>query len=177
MLQKTISLFYSSAATYSFGYNDPSFNHIKVIGIYSLALALLALTLFMFRRMLVNKRSRTTSETWGCGYVAPIPKAQYTGMSYARTFAKLFGFIVNEQSVTKKIAKTELFPSLQGFTSTYTDIWEKYIVQPPIRWLNILLNNFNFIQNGKIQSYVVYGLLFIVIIVVVSMLSLLHIKI
>ena len=38
-----------------------------------------------------------TAPTWGCGYVAPNPVMQYTGKSFSKSLAKLFGFITMEE--------------------------------------------------------------------------------
>lgn len=156
---------------------NQSMNNITFVGAYSLAFILLAFVFIYLRSIITTKYSVKTNSTWGCGYVAQVEKAQYTGKSYSRTLAKLLGFVVKEQYSFDSKPGKEIYPKYRKVSSHYADLWEKYLVMPPIRWFSIILDYFKFIQNGNIQSYVVYGLLFILIIVMVSMLSMINLVI
>ncbi|MBK8922000.1 MAG: hypothetical protein IPM81_10885 [Saprospirales bacterium] len=71
------------------------------IGRYSMVfLGLLALT-FLLRSRLVSVRPSTTATTWGCAYIAPNNRMQYTGKSFSKTLGKLLGFIVGEKTVCR----------------------------------------------------------------------------
>ncbi|MDZ7607684.1 MAG: hypothetical protein U5K79_19335 [Cyclobacteriaceae bacterium] len=122
------------------------------------------IVVFIFRYLMVKKQPVRVYETWGCGYVAPVAKAQYTGRSYARTFGRLLGFVVNERQNFDPIKKSSLYPSQHKFSTYYFDWLEKFLVMPLTRRIAFILNYFQFIQNGKIQSYVIYGLFFIIIV-------------
>jgi len=177
LLLKTIGLFYNTPQTISIAYLHETLGNTLVIGIYSLCFILLTGVILFIRNRIANQRTVQNYETWGCGYIAPIPKAQYTSKSFVKSFAFLFDFIVNEHKNFDKIPKTKLYPDSRKFSTYYYDFWEKYLIMPPLRWFSFVLNYFKFIQNGKIQSYVIYGLLFILIVVFVSMLSSIHLKI
>ncbi|MFA9388250.1 MAG: proton-conducting transporter membrane subunit [Prolixibacteraceae bacterium] len=170
-LLKTSSLFFNTSDSYSFVYLDKMVGDISSIGFYSIGFILLAATFFVLRKMITSKRPSQTYETWGCGYVAPIQKAQYSGRSYTRTYSRLFAPIVYEGKDFKRIKKTSLYPNHRKFSTYYADFWEQYLVLPPTRWVSFILDKFQFIQNGNVQSYVIYGLAFILVIVIVSMLS------
>lgn len=137
---------------------------ITVIGQVSLLFIGVLLGLFGLRWFITRKRDAVDYETWSCGYVAPIPKAQYSGRSFARSFGYLFSFMFKERKVYKKISKLTLYPDKRTFSSNYFDLIEKYLITPLARRLNYGLNYFQFIQNGQIQSYVIYGLFFILLI-------------
>jgi formate hydrogenlyase subunit 3/multisubunit Na+/H+ antiporter MnhD subunit len=147
-------------------------NNMTTIGQISLYFMALVVLIFTMRYYVLKKRTQSFSETWGCGYVAPIPHAQYTGRSYARSFADLFGIIIRERKVFDKISKTQLYPGHRKFSTYYFDLLEKYLVTPLVKQLSFPLNYFQFIQNGRIQSYVIYGLFFILIVFLGTALSL-----
>ena len=143
---------------------SPIADNLASIGLMSLAFIGIFLLVFGLRWTMVRKRTSVIYETWGCGYVAPVVKAQYTGRSFARQFGSLFDFIVKGRKDYKKVKKTVLYPEKRSFATYYNDILEKYMIVPLARRTTFLLNYFQFIQNGQIQSYVIYGLFFIMLI-------------
>ena len=140
------------------------FNTIRYVGWTNLAFIGLLTLIFGTRWVLTRNRTVEIQSTWGCGYNAPIPKAQYTGGSFARSFAGLFNFLVLEKKQYHKVEKSNIFPRKRAFSSFYSDIFEKYLINPINNRLRYVMNLFQFIQNGKIQSYVLYGILFIIIV-------------
>ena len=55
----------------------------------------------------------------------------------------------------------EIFPEKRSYFSHYHDFFERKIIDPVLSRLNHSVNYFSFIQNGRIQSYVLYGIVFI----------------
>lgn len=137
---------------------------LEIIGRVGISFISGLLVLFFLRSRILKKRSAAIYETWGCGYVAPVQKAQYTGRSYARVLGNLFAFVVEERKKYERIPRPGLYPSGRKFSTYYFDILERYLVVPISKRATYLLNYFQFIQNGKIQSYVIYGLFFILIV-------------
>ena len=142
--------------------------NLAVIGHLSLSFIILLALVFAMRFLVLRKRNIRYCETWGCGYVAPIQKAQYTGRSYARAFGNLLGFVVIERKNFNKISKAQLYPGPRKFSTYYFDILEKYLAMPLMKRVSFFLNKFQFIQNGKIQSYVTYGLFLILIVFILT---------
>jgi len=138
--------------------------NLAIMGRVSLLFISVLLLLFGLRWLLLRKRNTVEYETWGCGYVAPVLKAQYTGKSFSRPFGQLFNFMVREEKHYEKIPKAELYPQPRTFATTYFDLLEKYLIHPLTKGLNYFLNRFGFIQNGQIQSYVLYGIFFIILV-------------
>lgn len=143
---------------------SPIVENIANIGMITLTFIALLLSMFGIRWLIVRKRQSIAVETWGCGYVAPVKKAQYSGQSYTRSFGMLFSFIVKENRKRNKIPKEKIYPGPVSFSTNYIDMLEKYLVTPLAKRLTFTLNYFQFIQNGQIQSYVLYGLFFIILI-------------
>ncbi len=168
ILIKTTSLFNNPQDIVSSQYIGDFLGDVKEIGLFSLSGIILVVCFLYLRRFLTKKHSKNSEETWGCAYVAPIPRAQYSGSSYSRTFEMLFNFIVKGRKSNENIPKEQLYPEHYTFSTINDDFWEKYIITPPLKWFSFLLNKFKFIQNGKIQSYVIYGLTFIVVVLIVG---------
>ena len=169
--QIILSLFPLNTALISSQFTQISGN-IATIGLVSLLFIVLLLVMFGIRWIIVRTREKVEYETWGCGYVAPVEKAQYTGSSYTRSFGLLFSFLVKERKTFSKIAKPQLYPENRTFSTTYSDLLEKYVIAPLTKRLVFILNYFQFIQNGRIQSYVLYGLFFVILIFIGSALNL-----
>lgn len=124
------------------------------------------LTLWVIRKLVLRKRTSSVSSTWGCGYTAPTPKIQYTGSSFSKTYSKLFGMLFQ---INKKEKEVEgIFPTRTHLeTSTYDKI-EKWLIDYPTNNLKYFLEKFLFIQNGRMQSYVAYGIVFIVVVLMLT---------
>lgn len=152
----------------------PLVENIAMVGRFSLLFIGILVLIFIIRWMFIRSRDVSSYETWGCGYVAPVKKAQYTGRSFVRSFGLLFSFLVKERKNVKKIPKTTLYPPKHSYSVYYFDLIEKYIISPFARRLTFILNYFQFIQNGQIQSYVIYGLFFIILIFLGSALHLIN---
>ncbi len=121
------------------------------------------LLILLVRRIAQHKVVIEDSETWGCGYVAPNTKMQYTASSYARTFRKLFHPLVFLNK--DKINIEKVFPQ-QAYTykSHSTDRIEDNFISRPVLKLIHFLGKFRIFQNGNTQSYLMYAFLFIIIV-------------
>lgn len=145
---------------------------LLMLGRISIIFVLLATVLYSCRHFVTKNRKQNQYETWGCGYVAPISKAQYSGRSFTRTFVGLFSYILVEEKTNEKIMKGNIYPEKIKSATSYFDLLEVYLVNPIIKRISIILNYFQFIQNGKIQSYVIYGLFFILLVFIGTALGL-----
>ncbi|MEI7525406.1 MAG: proton-conducting transporter membrane subunit [Mariniphaga sp.] len=160
--------------------SNPSFSMTTVIdnltniGVVSFIFIGLLISLYGIRWLLVRNRNATLYETWGCGYVAPIKKTQYTGQSFTRSFGLLFSFLVKEKKSAEKIPKRMIYPTPYSLSTSYIDLLERYLVLPIAKRLTFMLNYFQFIQNGQIQSYVLYGIFFIILIFLGTAFNLIH---
>ena len=89
---------------------------------------------------------------------------QYTGKSFSKTLGKLLGFIVTEKKKFNELTTQEIFPKTRTHSSHYIDFFEHNIIHRITDRLLHSLNYFQFIQNGKTQMYVLYGVFFIIIV-------------
>jgi hydrogenase-4 component B len=135
---------------------------IAMIGYSSIGFAALTGFIFLIRKRFILSKPQRIEVTWGCGYVAPAPKMQYTASSFVRGYRKL---VETALSIHKrKIPLTEIFPKT-GCQETHAyDKLEEWLIDYPLRQLKHFFNRFTFLQNGKAQSYILYGVIFILLV-------------
>jgi formate hydrogenlyase subunit 3/multisubunit Na+/H+ antiporter MnhD subunit len=143
------------------------------VGRASLIFIALIAILFGIRSLLFHGKKVSKEPTWGCGYVAPTPSLQYTGKSFSKSLAKLFGFITIENKKYRELGSASVFPAPRTYASIYLEFFETRIMDPLIKQFLRIFNFFSFIHNGKIQFYVLYGLLFMVILIILSVINVL----
>ena len=112
---------------------------ISGIGIASACVIGISLLLALIRRIATRKRTITEGETWGCGYTVPSPKLQYTATSFVKTYAKTFSGVLKS-----------------GFIDKAADAYIRFT------------GRFAFLQNGRLQSYILYGIVFIVVTILLT---------
>lgn len=125
---------------------------------------LLVLVLVVLLVRLVINRKYEEHCTWGCGYNRANPHMQYTASSYANPFISTLKPLFKRVSHIKK--PKELFPKEAYYELEIEDIEEAYIVNPIVKWDEKILAKFERIQNGNIQQYILFGLIFLVLAIV-----------
>jgi formate hydrogenlyase subunit 3/multisubunit Na+/H+ antiporter MnhD subunit len=149
-----------------------SAHSISAIGKFSILFILLAILVYFIRKGLSYRRPIAEYPTWGCGYGNPSSKMQYTGKSFSKSLGKLLNFIVLEKKKYKEIPPDEIFPAQRRYSSHYNDFFISKIFDGIVGRLLYSLNYFQFIQNGKIQLYILYGVFFIVLVFLGTMFNL-----
>ena len=130
--------------------------------------------MFFIRWMISMGTENKYAPTWGCAYVAPNNKMQYTGKSYSKSLGKLLNFLMIEKKGYEEIKKNEIFPESRKYRSFYLDIIEVKVIDPLMAQVTKFIDRFQFIQNGKIQAYVIYGIVFILAIFIGTVLNFWH---
>jgi hydrogenase-4 component B len=133
-------------------------NWITAMGLLLIATLLCGAALL---RTLVRKGGVASSVTWGCGYVVPTPRMQYTSSSFAQMLVDLFGWVLSPQ--VHKPAHLPLFPQQASFQSDVADTVLDKAVLPTLRSGAWLLSWSRVFQQGNIQIYLLY--IFIALIV------------
>jgi len=118
------------------------------------------LSLFLLRRIITKNRKVASEPTWGCAYSNPNARMQYTGHGYSSPFSAL---IINLRGISKhkKTAK-HYFPEESEMRIEYYDAIEQYLFMPLIKKLHKFLAVFGGIQTGKTHLYILYGLIFLI---------------
>jgi hydrogenase-4 component B len=118
---------------------------------------LTALLLFWAR-----KTRQPEGPTWGCGYVKPTARMQYTGRSFAELLAEhlLPGFL---RPRTKRQAPRGLFPSRSEFGTATPDPFSEKGYEPFFRGWAERFSRFRILQQGQVNVYLVYILIVVVL--------------
>lgn len=138
------------------------------ISLYSLLLVAVVLTVWFIRRFMLSFQTERKDVTWGCGYVAAGPRQQYTGKSFSKPLGKIFNTLLIERKTFEEMNEGEIFPKKRTYLSHYQDFFEHNLIKPITNGLVNSANYFSFIQNGRIQSYVLYGIVFILAVFILS---------
>ena len=96
----------------------------------------------------------TTGPTWGCGYVLPTARMQYTSSSFAQMLVALFAWALRPHR--RQPTDLPLFPGAATFHSDVPDVVLEQGVLPAFRWSAWLCGWFRVFQQGSIQAYLLY---------------------
>lgn len=116
------------------------------------------------RFFLLRRKSIVIFKTWDCGYQADCGRLQYTAASFSSSFTKLVAFLVPQKTQMKK--PEDLLPKTAAFESHSQDVIESRLVQPLLQGIRSFFDLFTWIQSGHTQQYILYGLIFLIILVV-----------
>ena len=134
-----------------------------------LLLSFVALIIVILAIRFVINRRFDEHTTWGCGYNKPNSHIQYTASSYVNLFVATLKPLFKRVSHVKK--PKDLFPKDAYYEQEIEDIEEAYLVKPIVKWDEKILTKFERIQNGNIQQYILFGLIFLVIALVGAILK------
>lgn len=143
------------------------FDMVSIYNKYSIVvLVFLAMILLFYsiRNLILRKSEVRPFKTWDCGYQAGSSRIQYTSSSYVQPFLNLVGELVPQKIKVEK--EPVLFPAQASLESLTHDFSERIFVQPPLRFINKFMSMFAWIQSGKMQQYLVYGLIFLVVLLI-----------
>ena len=112
---------------------------VASIGRVSAVVIAVTAVLWLLRRLATKGKSIETGPTWGCGYTVASPKLQYTATSFVGTYTKLFGGLLKS-----------------GFLEKTADAYVRFT------------HRFAFLENGRLQSYILYGIVFIVTTILIT---------
>jgi hypothetical protein len=133
---------------------------LKVINWLFMGFIVLVLAIAGIRKLILRKKVVEKAPTWGCGYGASDSTLQYTANSYVRSYAKIAKPLLDIEK--KDVEITEVFPP-QGKhyeTDSYDKI-ERVFIDKPLKLINKINDFFLFLQNGHLQRYILYGIVFI----------------
>ena len=103
-------------------------------------------------------------KTWDCGYQGADPRIQYTASSFASPFLSLVTGFVPQKKET--IRPEGLFPVGARLECHGQDSLNRWLVAPLVSVLDRFLELFAWVQSGRTQQYILYGLVTLVCLVV-----------
>jgi hydrogenase-4 component B len=150
-------------------------NLIKVNAIDSLqtiswlftGLILFVLAVSGLRKFISRKRTIEIGTTWGCAYSNATSKMQYTASSYVRSYSKVAKPLLDIEK--KEVELVRIFPAKKHYETDSYDKIEKIFIDYPLKLINKITNLFVFLQNGRLQTYILYGIIFITAVIIVPL--------
>ena len=113
----------------------------------------------LLRKFITRNRVVETGPTWGCAYTAQPGKFQYTASSFVKSYSKLAKPLLDIKK--KDISEMKVFPSEKHYETNSYDKIERVLIDKPLNLLNKMAERFLFLQNGNLQRYILYGIIFI----------------
>jgi hypothetical protein len=140
-----------------------------MIGLCAAVFLSLAGLIYFIRKKLTLDKPVEFNITWGCGYNGSMEKMQYTASSFVRAYRKLAEPLLSIRKKKKEIK--EVFPK-GGIQETHPyDKVEQWLIDYPLQLLKGFFNRFTFLQNGNLQFYILYGVIFISLVLGVPFLT------
>jgi hypothetical protein len=110
------------------------------------------------RKYLSRKKDIETGPTWGCAYSPADSKLQYTANSFVRSYSKLAKPVLDIEK--KDVMIAEVFPAAKHYKTDPYDKIERVLIDKPLKLLGRISDVFLFLQNGHLQRYILYGIIF-----------------
>ncbi len=134
--------------------------------ITSVALVIIACAglLALLRALLLRRRVVARAATWGCGYAAPTARMQYTAASFAQPVLEPFAPVIYSQ--TQAEGPQGYFPSTAYYAEHVGDMAGERILLPASRRLMRILARVRVLQQGRIQLYLAYVLITLIVLLV-----------
>ncbi len=117
------------------------------------------------RAILLRRKPVAAFKTWDCGFQTESPRFQYTASSFAAPFLRLIAPLVPRE--TRLEMPDDLFPDRASFESRGVDLVDRRLIHPLTTLLRRFLGLFTWIQSGRTQNYILYGLVFLVALIIV----------
>src|SRR5205085_9581635 len=117
-------------------------------------LIVLALLAWLFRVHRLRVRRIGSGPVWGCGYLFPSARMQYTASSFVQPLTTQFRLFVRNRETL--VPPQGYFPAAASYSSDSRDPWLRLLIAPTFRWFDRMMSRLNVLQHGHIHVYVLY---------------------
>jgi formate hydrogenlyase subunit 3/multisubunit Na+/H+ antiporter MnhD subunit len=106
------------------------------------------------RRRLLRRRSARSTHTWNCGYRGTIPRAQYTGASFAQPLTDLLHL---GGGIDRRLREPKgLFPEESHIQMEPYDPVHRAVIARILGGIGWIAERVRVVQQGKVNLYVLY---------------------
>jgi hydrogenase-4 component B len=123
-----------------------------------------ATLLWVLRTGLLRRRTIQRDETWGCGYLRPSARMQYTASSFAQPTIGMFARVLRPRQELQ--APRGLFPSHAHLYTHTSELFVHWAYEPAIRALLSLAALFRRLQRGQTHLYILYIVITILLLLI-----------
>jgi len=146
------------------------YQSFKWIGALGFILIITTAIFYFVRKYILSNRKVTLGPTWGCGYTAANPATnQYTATSFAANFKRIADPMFEDHSDVINYGEEEIFPTEKSFKTHVEDKVENGIIMPIANKIIKITKSLAVLHTGRIQDYILYPLLFIILIVLLTL--------
>lgn len=168
ILQRPVSLFTTDIIFNLTLIRVGAIDSLQVINWLFMGFMVLVLLVTGLRSLLNRRKIVESGPTWGCGYSTASPKLQYTANSFIRTYSKLAKPALDIEKHEVEIS--EIFPVEKHYDTHPYDKIERSAIDRPLRLIDRVIDRFLFLQNGKLQRYILYGIVFMAAVLLIPLL-------
>jgi len=136
-----------------------SIDSLQIINWLFLGFIIFILVMIALRNFIKRKNTIEEGPTWGCAYGTQGSKLQYTAGSFVRSYSKLAKPVLDIEK--KEVEIDEVFPVRKHYETNPYDKIERIFIDKPLKFLSRISDVFLFLQNGHLQRYIIYGIIFI----------------
>jgi len=126
----------------------------------AILIVLICGAVYGLKLFVTRKAADRTSATWGCGYTGASPKLQYTASSFVKSYTEIASPLLRIKTTMSAIKG--LFPEKGEFHLRTYDKLEEKLIDSNLNRVGNFMTLFAFLQNGLIQYYILYGVIFII---------------
>ena len=119
--------------------------------------------------MVTGKYKNYEMGTWGCGYEAGLPlasKLQYTSHSFGESIMEIMPGTMHD--ISHEPIK-RVYPKNRNYLLEDMDKIDKNYFNKFIAWLAKSLQPLRIWQNGRIHSYILYGVVYAIILIFLTL--------
>ncbi|HJV37056.1 proton-conducting transporter membrane subunit [Geomonas sp.] len=136
--------------------------------ISALAAALVATGWLLWLYFSARTRSLPHAEsvTWGCGYLRPTPRMQYSSSSFAAMLVNMFRMLLMPEVHKKEVTGT--FPGQSSFQSHVPETVLERGYLPWLDYLYLKTSPIRHLQHGKLNVYIFYTFITLVVLMALT---------
>jgi hydrogenase-4 component B len=127
---------------------------LATIGLLNGILLCGILAIWLIWRFLANRQPVAASTTWGCGYLAPTPRIQYTGSAFAELASGIFGG--GELQSTRLPGLEGAFPGATLFAPPAAERFLDRLLIPCMSGIDWCFAWLRRMQGGHLYLYMLY---------------------
>lgn len=115
---------------------------------------LISAGLFWYLRRRRSQLPQATGPTWGCGYLAPAPRIQYTASSFGALFGSFSAGVVRTRLRLSAIAG--IAPSAARLSHSAEETVLERVIEPVFSVVGVGFAFLRRLQHGEVQIYILY---------------------
>ena len=127
-----------------------AFQTVNNIGYFSMGFILLAGLIFIVRQKVKSSATVATKSTWGCAYVIPNARMQYTASSFVRSYRKLAEPLLSLQKFKKEVSG--VFPGKAGHQFHPQDKVEELFIVWPLLKFRYFISRFSWTDHALVKA-------------------------